>query len=252
MKSEISEASILALLEKKFEAPRYAFFTQVKSEVGYGDSIADAFAVAMWRSLGLEIIGFEVKVSRADWLRELKHPEKSDKLFGYCDRWWLVLSDKAILGSEELPPMWGLMVVNGRKLKVVYPAVKLEPVPLTKVFVASLLRRAFQEKLHSKRSRDYVRGYEDGRASPAANDRSFEQQFLRLEKAVAEFEKASGVAITNWNAGDIGEAVRRVRSGSDLQERIKNDLKYLLAQSRNIALQIEKELRVDGKPKESA
>jgi len=44
----------------------------------------------LWPSGGLEIHGHEVKVSRSDWLRELKEPEKRpsssvrEPLVGWC------------------------------------------------------------------------------------------------------------------------------------------------------------------------
>lgn len=122
---------IIARLERKYAPPSWAFFTEVKSSVGFGSRRADGVAVAMWRSLGLEIHGFEVKCSRPDWLNELKDAGKSDEIFQYCDRWWIVAADKAIIKDGELPPTWGLQVPNGHGVKVVVRAPKLKPVALT-------------------------------------------------------------------------------------------------------------------------
>jgi hypothetical protein len=42
------------------------------------ESRADAIARHLWPSQGLELIGFELKVSRSDWLREIKDPYKCE------------------------------------------------------------------------------------------------------------------------------------------------------------------------------
>jgi hypothetical protein len=55
------------------------------------------------------IHGFEVKVTRSDWLRELKHPDKSAPWRQYCDYWWLVVADRHI-ERDDLPDDWGLLV----------------------------------------------------------------------------------------------------------------------------------------------
>lgn len=69
-----------------------------------------------------EILGFEVKVSRSDWLSELKKPEKADSLARYCDRWYLVISDPKIVKDGELPPTWGLLCRKGDRLVEVVKA----------------------------------------------------------------------------------------------------------------------------------
>ena len=46
---------------------------------------------------------------RSDWLRELRDPAKAEEFRRYCDRWWLVVSDCAIVKPGELPTGWGLL-----------------------------------------------------------------------------------------------------------------------------------------------
>ena len=59
----------------------YAFLEQVGTGTGYKCTRwADALAVQLWESRGLSITGFEVKVSRSDWVKEMKHPEKQSPL----------------------------------------------------------------------------------------------------------------------------------------------------------------------------
>lgn len=203
---------VISRIEKKYCAPSWAFFTEVKSSVGFGSRRADGIAVAMWRSLGLEIHGFEVKCSRADWLKELKDGGKSDEIFRYCDRWWVVVGDATIVRDGELPPTWGLQLPHGNGLKVAHKAPKLKPDPLTIWFLAEILRRQFDSaKRPETLELEYQRGLEDGKRQATPYDLKYQiEQSEKLSKTIEEFEKASGIRIRDWNSGEVGAAVRVV------------------------------------------
>lgn len=72
----------------------------------------DFMAVACWASLEFAVHGHEVKVSRGDWLKELKNPNKSSPTMAMCDFWWLV-APKGVAKEEELPERWGFLEHNG-------------------------------------------------------------------------------------------------------------------------------------------
>ena len=62
----------MALLALRYAPPAYAFFEEVRAQTGYAaGGSADGLALSLWPSRGIELHGFEVKVSRSDWLREL-------------------------------------------------------------------------------------------------------------------------------------------------------------------------------------
>jgi hypothetical protein len=208
-----SAHEVIVMLEKKYCAPSWAFFTEVKSSVGFGNRRADGIAVAMWRSLGLEIHGFEVKCSRADWLNELKDGGKSEEIFKYCNRWWIVAADDSIVHNGELPPTWGLQIPNGRGMRVATKAPKLLPEPLTVWFVAEVLRRAFDsQKRPEALDIEFQRGRDAGKAEATNYNYKYEMEKAeKLQKRVDEFEKASGVRIDSWqDVKDIGAAVKSV------------------------------------------
>jgi hypothetical protein len=101
--------------------------------------------MSLWPSAddGLELTGFELKVSRADWLREMKDPTKADPIKQFCDRWYLVIGDsKVVKYPHEIPSGWGLKLAEGDKIITMIEAPKLEPKPLDKAFIAALMRRA--------------------------------------------------------------------------------------------------------------
>lgn len=130
--------------------PRYAVAEHVKSHAGFdARRCADFIAIDCWPTKGLELHGHEVKVSRSDWLHELKQPDKAEAFKRHMDRWWLVVPDAAIVRDGELPDGWGLMVLSRRKppyanqpptLRVRVQAPRLTPEPLPRDMLATLMR----------------------------------------------------------------------------------------------------------------
>lgn len=120
--------------------PRYTFAEHVRSRTGHNaPRIADFIAMSLWASDGEALHGHEVKVSRSDWLTELKCPEKADAFRPYMDYWWLVASDKGIV-RDDLPDGWGLIVPAGDKLRIAKRAPRREPEPMPKTLMACYLR----------------------------------------------------------------------------------------------------------------
>src|SRR5690606_30054605 len=85
----------------------------------------------------------EIKVSRADVLRELANPAKQESVFRYCDRFWLAVGDPTIVKLDEVPAPWGLLVPGkGGKMMVIKEAPAPTPEPMTREFLAAILRKA--------------------------------------------------------------------------------------------------------------
>lgn len=107
--------SLHDLLRAKYERDHVLAF-EVSNAPGHGRSrSADCIAVGLWPSRGLRMIGHEIKVSRGDWLRELKQPAKAEAFVAGCHEWWLV-TEPGGARLEELPPGWGLMERSGSRL----------------------------------------------------------------------------------------------------------------------------------------
>ena len=236
MEKGLNTNEVTGALALKFCAPEFAFFTQVFRSTGYAGRIADAVAINLWPSRGLEVHGFEVKISRSDWLRELKHPEKAEPIARYCDRWWIAVGDKSIVQEGELPPTWGLLIPRGKSLIRKVAAPKIDSKELDRGFVTSIIRR-FSEGMIPRASIKaeiddaYDRGVEAEKGS-AKYDREL---LADLRKTVAMFEEKSGVKIRSWNVGPIGNAVRFVEQhGPDGIRRqmksMKHDLERLLGE----------------------
>ena len=154
-----TERSMLDLLLARYNterqgtiADRWVRAEHVRStqDWRYTVSVADFVAIDKYAS-SQAIHGHEVKVSRADWLTELRDMEKSERIKRYCNFWWLVVSDASIVKDGELPEGWGLLVKSGAGLRAKVKAPALAPEPLTLDFVAGLTaaaqRTAYREPL---------------------------------------------------------------------------------------------------------
>jgi len=140
-----TSADVIKALRKRYDANGWLLFEQVSNGTGgRASNWADAVAMSVWPSRGLEIHGFEVKVHRNDVLRELKRPDKAESVARYCDYWWMAVNSADLAKPEELPPAWGLLVPKAGKIHVAKPAHKLECKSVDRDFVAAMLRRAHE------------------------------------------------------------------------------------------------------------
>lgn len=137
----MSEA-IREVMRARFCAPKWALCFEVQDATGMrATRSADAIAMSLWPSLGLELWGFEFKTSRADWLRELKDPSKAQTIKRFCDRWFLVTTSREIVHPGEMPADWGWLVIQHGKVYTITAAPQLDPQPVTRAFLAALIRR---------------------------------------------------------------------------------------------------------------
>jgi len=142
-----TEKHIQSLLVKRFCAPEWAYFSSVFDRTGYyyGGRIADGVAMNLYPSKGLSLTCFEIKVSRADLMAELKDMTKSEGVGKYCDFFVLVIPQGIVL-PKELPEDWGILTVNGEELRYTRkPKKRADVAPLDRGFVASILRRASEK-----------------------------------------------------------------------------------------------------------
>lgn len=238
----MSTSEVLELIRKKYAGDEYAMLEEVRNAAGtYANRSADVMVMNLWPSRGLELTGIEVKVSRTDWLKELKSPAKAESFIQYCDRWYLVVGDEKIIMDGELPPTWGLMVVKGKRLVTVKDAPKLTPGHMSKGFVACMLKRATKGLIHPSTIQDkLLESYENGKKQQAAAYARIEQQLFDLRKEVQVFEKASGVSVSRgWeNRNNIGEAVKFILNGG--AERLRMDLENVKDKATYIKERVDK------------
>lgn len=205
----------MAALVKRFRAPAWALLEQVADGTGYGISrYADAMAMGLWPSRGLDLHGIEVKVSRGDWLRELKRPDKADPLAVYCDFWWLAVAPDVVdMKVDAIPERWGVLVLESRGLVQHREAVRNPSAEdLDRSLVAAILRRASERNVPKESIQGLIdaardEGFERGRTAPTGEAAAV-KELQELRASVAAFQAASGVEITRYNGGDVGARLK--------------------------------------------
>lgn len=251
-------SAVHTAIAKRFAAPEWATFFEVRDATGFhGTRSADVVSMGIWPSRGLQLIGFEVKVSRSDWLRELKDPAKSAAVQKFCDRWYVAVANDDIVKDGELPSTWGLLVLRGAKMVQKVEAPTLKPEPLTRSFIASLLRCATENVVSKLALEQLVEERITARVSQqkewdARRLKQLESEVAELRKNIDEFEKASGVRIRDWQgSAKVGQAVKLVlEDGKRLEnhiERVKSAMTDLAERAERALL----ELRVSNEVNEA-
>jgi hypothetical protein len=118
----VNTDDVIQALRRKYDTSRGNWANIVEFER------IDFLAVGCWASTGYDVHGHEIKVSRSDWLRELKKTGKADSQMIRCDYWWLV-APAGVLKDGELPSDWGFMQIteSGCRVKVKAPRLRPEP-----------------------------------------------------------------------------------------------------------------------------
>jgi hypothetical protein len=202
------------MLRVRYPSDRWALFDEVREGTGYNaGGSCDAMAFGLWPSYGLEIHGFEIKVSRADFLNELRNPDKAEAFRRYCDRWWLVAASRTIV-KDDLPAGWGMLWPRSGSLVVSRGAPELTPEPMPREMMAAVFRRAAEGYADQDAAKKrYQEGLEAGRDRGRYDRERLEDQLERLSSEVAAFQEASGVDISKgWGrtGAKIGAAVDTV------------------------------------------
>lgn len=140
---KITANDIRTAMQARWTQPEWAIMWEVAEATGTARGrYADAVMMSLWPSRGLELHGVEIKVSRTDWRREAADPRKAEAIAKYCDRWWIHTSPDVVDDLSALPPMWGLREWNGAAWKTIREAEKTDAIPVTRGFLAAMLRRA--------------------------------------------------------------------------------------------------------------
>ncbi len=89
-------------LRKRCAPPAWALFEEVRDRQGHDSKrSADAIAMSLYKSRGYEVHGFELKISRGDWLKELKRPEKDQSLRDDWERHLTWASQQTMHAAKE-------------------------------------------------------------------------------------------------------------------------------------------------------
>lgn len=141
---------ILRVLEEGIYFGRsYLRFRELRPSVGYkhDERRIDLWVIECAPSKGMPAHAIEVKVSRSDWLRELKNPKKRRQAMALSNYYWIA-APVGVVDIVELPSQVGLIEIDPGKVgtkwyqgSVVHRADYRDKVRPTWGLLASLLRR---------------------------------------------------------------------------------------------------------------
>jgi len=217
----MTAADIINALAAKYKAPEYAFLTEVRNSVGFSSKVrtADAMAMSLWPSRGLYMTGFEVKISRADWKKELEQPEKAEELARFC-KMWFVACPNGLIDKDEVPPGWGLIYVkDDGGLRYVKPAPEHPAVEPTWMLFASLMRDVVENWVPQTLVDQRIDAATKERLARRIEQEGYElkeakRQLEKMRENIAAFEAESGVKIDRYSDHfnrEIGAAVAALR-----------------------------------------
>ena len=206
---------VLTELSKRYEPPVYAFFAEVANGTGGVGRYIDAVAYSLYPSMDHEIHGFEIKVDRGDFLKEMGTPQKAAESMQFCNRWWLV-APKGIAHKDELPKTWGFYeIVNGKIYKR-KQASELKP-KISLSFIAALLRRSTENTIPRMTLWNRIdEARVEARKGFQKEIEKAEEDLKKYREDVAVFEKASGITVLDkwgYDPKEVGEAVQFVLQG---------------------------------------
>lgn len=207
--AKVSASMISAHLAEVYsEAEGYACLFEVSNGTGSNARTrADAVVMSLWPSRGYEIAGYEIKVSRSDWQSELKQPDKAWPVMQFCDR-WILLSAPGVAKLDEIPLTWGWQEFDGKKLRVKKAAPALDAKPITRSFIASMVRRPVRdvEEMARRAAEKRKKELDDDFDRRVKKGIAFEsERVAQAEAKIAAIKEATGIDLHSWRVD--GEAV---------------------------------------------
>lgn len=139
-----TSARIEHLLRDRHAPPEWAFFAELQESTGaMGGRAFDAWAMNVWPSKEYVSVGYEIKVSRGDFRREIDDPSKRRPLEAVSNECYFA-APAGLLRPDEIPEGWGLIeATNGDepRLRIKKNAMQRKIDPLPPRFIAALARR---------------------------------------------------------------------------------------------------------------
>jgi len=126
----VVEPKIMAsFLFNKLRMEGVLLLGELRDAGGHGASRSlDAMSFGLWPSKGSHATGYEIKVSRQDWLKELTQIEKAEAFPPYCKYFYLVAAKK-VAELHEIPETWGFIEYDRRRMVTVKQAPVNDPLP---------------------------------------------------------------------------------------------------------------------------
>lgn len=140
---------VLSLLDVRHQYPEWVG----EREITLDRRRIDYLAINLWRR---NIIAYEVKVTRTDWLNELANHTKNGYWSQIADQFYIVSANQCVK-ADELPVGWGLLEMRGTRLFT--KIVAQEPADKPKTYPREIAIRLYKRLMDraEKREREAVK-----------------------------------------------------------------------------------------------
>lgn len=205
------------VLAVRYQRPEW----HLEHEVTYQNKRLDSVAFRLWGGgrVGYAVLGFELKVSRADWLRELRAIDKAAAWAGAVDRFYVV-APREVVHLDELPKGWGLLELRGTALRLrAHPADTENATTIPREISARLLDRV-SRSLHAREVGVTTAAMAELRAAVA---REFTEEQAARDAETAEKVARYDALMREAGLGrhdDPAEVLRRARDVVRVMERL--------------------------------
>ena len=136
---------IIRALRQLYGPPEWITAEEFQYEPGYDKKQRrlDFLAFNAWPSKSHVIHGMEIKISRSDFLSEIKNPQKRERAVELCDEFYFV-APIGIIKPAEIPKECGYISVDpltGNLANIMKPQIEKEfPALLPRTFLAGISR----------------------------------------------------------------------------------------------------------------
>lgn len=208
----MTESDLTHRLRTHYCAPEWAFLAQVRNGTGFSrrtTRTADGLAMSLWPSRGLHMHGFEIKVSRSDFVKELKTPDKAEDIARFCHFWWIVAPDVNVAPVDMVPQNWGLIVCKEDGLRIAKQATFKEGTSTPDfIMLASLFRNVHESMMPidalAPWKADLQKTINDQAKSNAEHQWKHQVDALtdgvrNRTEVIAKFEKLLGCRLTEYS-----------------------------------------------------
>lgn len=191
----LTESDVLDMLHRHYAPPNnkppgVMFLPEVQSPDGRRR--ADLITAGV-TTRNRKITGHEIKVTRQDLLVELRDPTKHDPWSRFCDRWYLVVADPAMIEGLDLPEWWGVMSPpSGRRTRtmtILRPAPDLKPADPGAAWQRIAITNWNRQRAEL--------------SSAERTNRNREYEIQNLKNQIAQIKDASGTEVGPWTDSQV-------------------------------------------------
>lgn len=152
----ITTADIVKALYEHYSGTNWLCFNELRVGTGFGkdaEQRIDFWALDTYPSHRFRRVAYEIKVSRSDFLNELRQPLKRRRALLLSNEFYFI-SPPGLIKAGELPIECGLAEITGGRIDPTTTYINFkhaapwrDTIPPTWQFVAAVVRRAKRESL---------------------------------------------------------------------------------------------------------